>query len=221
LTTFICHYLVLFKTNKIASILNKILTVEKEMHVQYEGTAFKIIFCILFSIILTNMMISRIYNQNTVAFIIRHLIVELNIMSLIFSIILFTDLILSINKSLNCKLEKDRLNQEEVCKLRIIRGIMNEVAEDVQSLYGFPIFILIFDRSLFFVYEFDQVSNWILNFIYIKDNALAPISYMFAFWACLDAIVVLTLFIICARTESEVSSFDCFNETSSVFKIRL
>jgi len=205
--TFICHYMVLFKTENIANILNKVLFVETQIHIQYEGIAFKIILNSFIFSTVANLSTSSIYTQGSPLVILSEMIVELYIISLILSIILFSDLILSINKSLNLILKTKPANVIKIGTLRHFRGIMNEVAENFHILYGFPILMIILVRSIFFVHGLDQFTEGLLHLFYSTERADNGFLTYFAFWALLDLICLLTIIMSCARAELEVSFY--------------
>jgi hypothetical protein len=200
------YFVQLFRTKKMAGLLNIILQVDNLMHFKYSSFSFIFFSVSLTSLILVNMIVSYTSKNLSVALIFGDLYVEFYLSASTINVLLFAHLIFSINHNLNNNILTCEPDINLTLKLRIVRNIMNEAVDEFQSLFGFSIFLVIFDRALYFMQDINElfeIGIYFVCFHSLKNQTVFSVLYI-ASWAFLDLTLVLAIVFSCARTEVEV-----------------
>lgn len=202
------YFIQFFRTKKMAELLNKIILVDNLLQFKYSALPFTISFISLLSTILINMFVSYTSKQLPAALIFGDMYIEFYIAAHSFNIVLFAHLILSININLNKHILTHQPKMNLILRLRKVRNIMIDTADEFQSLFGFAIFLIIFDRALYFMQDINElfeIGIYFVCFNSLNNRTVYSVLYN-ASWAFLDLALVLAIVISCAKIEIEVSA---------------
>jgi hypothetical protein len=200
------YFIQFFKTKKMAGLLNIILQVDNLMLFKYSSLSFILSSISLTSTILVNMIVSYTSKNLSVALIFSDLYMEFYLSASTINVLLFAHLIFSINRNLNKNIIICEPDINFTTKLRIVRNIMNEAVDEFQRLFGFAIFLVIFDRALYFMQDINElfeIGIYFVCFHSLKNKTIFSVMYN-ASWAFLDLTLVLAIVVSCARIEVEV-----------------
>lgn len=200
------YYIQFFRTKKMAELLNKILQVTNLMQFKYSSFSFIFSSTFLTATILVNMFVSYTSSQHSAALIFGDLYIEFYIAASTFNIVLFTNLIFSMNFNLNQNIISYQPEINMILRLRKVRNIMYDAVDEFQSLFGFAILLVVFDRALYFMQDINELFETGIYFVCfhsLNNRTIYNILYS-ASWAFLDLTLVLAMVISCARIEVEV-----------------
>jgi hypothetical protein len=199
------YFIQFFRTKKMAELLNTILQVDNLMQFKYSSFSFIIFSTSLTATSSVNMCVNYISKQLSPALIFGDLYIEYYIATSTLNILLFANLIFSINFNLNKNILTYKPETHLILKLRKVRNIIHEAVDEFQSLFGFSICLVIFDRALYFMQDINDLFEIGIYFVCFHSLRKPVFSVLYIVsWAFLDLALVLAIVVSCARIEVEV-----------------
>jgi len=202
-------FFVIFKTGRLAELLNGFLRIEQEIALKYNCKLFISMFTFLNSAILGNLIYTYLTMEVKTIVIFAYVAIELFVLSLIYQTLFFVHLTTTVNKQLNQTIDSEKLNLNlaHVVKLRNAREMLSDLYDTIQDVFGLAILIAIFNRVLFFIEDVNGIISLFLSFAYNQSkfsDIMNNLIYCF-FWSFLDLFLIITAVIVCSKSEFEVS----------------
>jgi len=206
---FNCCFFVMFKTGRLAELLNGFLRIEQEISLKYNSKLFISIFTFFNCAILGNLIYTYLILEVKTIQIFAYIAIEQFVLSLIYQTLFFVHLTTTINKQLNQVLVSEKLhfNLAHVVKLRNTRELLSDLFDKIQDVLGLAILMAIFNIVFFFIEDVNEIVSLFLSFAYNQSKfseIIINVIYC-VIWSFLDLFLIITAVIVCSKNEFEVS----------------
>lgn len=203
-------FFILLKSGKVASLLNQfcetyqILTSNRVWN-NYVFSLYSSAYILIMSIMLYRS------NRRTQTFlpIMCYVTIDAFVKSCSFQIIYFIKLLQQLSFEMNKQI-KAISKKSDVADLIFLQNAhikLFKLQEELQSLFGFPALVAIFDQGLYFVNDCSDMVAFFVRFYYSESDmydAMIKNIWVYLIWASLDLCFVLWLIFTCAKTENQV-----------------
>jgi len=201
-------YFVLFKTERLADLLNGFLRIDQLMSIKYSCKSYILMVTFLGSLIVGNIIYVYLVIDYQKILILAAVVLKLFNLSVTFQVLFFVHLTTTVNKQLNQVLESEKyLNLAHVVDLRNVREKLTDLYDQIQDMFGFAILMSIFDRGLFFIHDVNITVAICLSFTYNQTKFTDVINSVIysVVWSFLDLCLIIAADIVCLKAEFEVS----------------
>lgn len=199
-------YIVLFKTPKVALILNEMAKFHTNINTNFPSNKFVI--SIGGAIICSSLIFAFCLSRMSFLSICVYLIIEVFILSLTFQTMLAISLTFSFLKSMNTIIVADIQTPIRLLNLRESHEKLADLYEDIQNTFGFFLTFSTIDRCTYFVQDVNDAVARVIDMLYSPQRELNFVSFSFiivnSLWAVLDITLVFSIFVLCSKVEIEV-----------------
>jgi hypothetical protein len=204
-------YLVLFKTTRIASILNKMVELFNNMHVCFPSYNFTLAIFAYEVCICSNVIFFSYLRRTDVLSICMYVVVEVFVLSFTYLAMFTVFLTFSLIKSMNTVVTNIKTNckvrRNYILSLRESRERLADLYEDIQNTLGFLLTVTTINRCTYFVQDLNEVVVCVINLLYKPQTEQgSDISYfiiLHCLWTLLDISLVIATVILCSMVEIE------------------
>jgi hypothetical protein len=191
-------YIVLFKTTRIALILNKMVELYNNIHVSFPSYNFTLAIFANEVCICSNVIFMCVVVE---VFALSFTYLAMFTVFLTFSLIKSMNTVVT-NFKTNCKVSRNY-----ILSLRESRERLADLYEDIQNTLGFLLTVTTINRCTYFVQDVNEVVVCVINLLYKpQTEQSSDISYfiiLHCLWTLLDISLVIATVILCSMVEIE------------------
>lgn len=212
-------YIILMKTDKIASLLNQFNSAIKTLTNATARPDY--VFCFSacsFIVIMTIMLYRSNWRTQKLLNIMCYAIIDAFVTSFSFQIIYFVELLQRVSSEMNKRIRAINMKSpiEELFVLENSFENLFKLQDELQALFGLSALVTIFDHGLYFVTDCSDMMAFFVRFYYSESDAYSmDMISVYLIWVGLDVCFVLWFIFTCATTEKQVLLHDQENKMSN------
>jgi hypothetical protein len=203
-------YIVLFKTTRIALILNKMEKLYGNINGSFPSYKFTLA-CSTNEVCICSNVIFFYYLMHThILAICSYVAVEAFVLSFTYLAMLTVCLTFSLMKSMNTivtKIQTKAISRNCILSLRESREKLADLYEDIQNTLGFLVTVTTINRCTYFVQDVNEVVVCVINLFYKpqteQGSDIAYFIILHSLWTLLDISLVISTVIVCSMVEIE------------------
>lgn len=201
-------YIVLFKTPKVALILNEMAKLHTNVSTNFPSNKFVSAFSIGGAIMCSSLIFAFCLLHMSFLSICEYVTIEVFILSLTFQTMLAISLTFSFLKSMNTNIIANIETSIRVLNLRESHEKIADLYEDIQATFGFFLTVTTFGRCTYFVQDVNEVVARVIDMLYYPQRefrfASSSFIIMNSLWAVLDIALIFAIVVLCSKVEIEV-----------------
>jgi hypothetical protein len=205
-------YIVLFKTTRIALILNKMAKLYNNIHVCFPSCNFTLAVTANEVCICSNVIFFYYLLRTDILAVFFYVVVEVFVLSFTYLAMFTVFLTFSLIKSMNIIVAKFQTNCQVsrncILSLRESRERLADLYEDIQNTLGFLLTVTTINRCTYFVQDVNEVVVCVIDLLYKPQTEQGyDVSYfiiLHCLWTLLDISLVISTVILCSLVEIEV-----------------